>query len=168
MRKEVTPCSTCGSGWAERTDKVDANVNSVVKKHGERLALKHSKLGSESLHRVAKQVGTVMPCDGDSISGTLGEAPTFTMEEDINDSAPNSAAIAVGVLGGIAIAGLIILVIGKARDQKSDRQFDEGGKDDKDRSGSFAATRRETAYGDKTSHFREGGSFDETESDHGV
>jgi hypothetical protein len=90
------------------------------------------------------------------------------MEEDINDSAPNSTAIAIGVLGGIAIAGLIILVVGKVRGQKNDRQFDEGGKDDKDRSGSFAATRRETAYGDETGHFREGGLINETESDHGV
>lgn len=154
--KMLTNLYTCGSGWAERTDKVDANVDSVVKKHGERLALKHSKLGSESLHRAAKKVGTIMPCDGDSISGTLGEAPTFTMEEDVNDSAPNSTAIAIGVLGGIAIAGLIILVVGKARGQKSDRQFDGGGKDNKDRSSSFAATRRETAYGDETGHFREG------------
>mmetsp|Transcript_32797 Transcript_32797/g.96678 ORF Transcript_32797/g.96678 Transcript_32797/m.96678 type:complete len:894 (-) Transcript_32797:282-2963(-) len=167
-QKMLTNLYTCGSGWAEKTDKVDANVDSVVKKHGERLALKHSKLGSPSLYRAAEEVGMIMPCNGDSIPGTLGDAPTFTTEEDSNDSAPNSAAIAGGVLGGIAIVGLIILVAGKTRGRKSDEQFDEGEKDDKDRSSSFAATRRETAYGE-TSHLHEEGFGDDLgETDHGV
>ena len=170
-REMLNNLYTCGSGWTKKTGDVDANVDSVVKKHGERLAMKHSKLGSPSLHRAAKEIGEILPCNGKSISGTVGDAPTFTMEESSEDSPSNSAAIAGGVLGGIVAAALIILVVSKirGRGQTSGEQFDEGDKGDKDRSSSFAATRRETAYGE-TNHLQEGGFIDDLdETDrHGV
>jgi len=168
-QKMLNNLYTCGSGWTKKTGKVDANVDSVVKKHGERLALKHSKLGSASLHRAAtEEVSTILPCNGDSISGTLGNAPTFTMEENGKDSAPNSAAVAVGVLAVVAAAALIILLVGKIRNRASSERFDDEGKGDKDRSRSFAATKRETDYGE-THHFREGEFVDDLgETDHGV
>jgi len=137
-KRVLTNLYSCASGWAQRTDDVDANVDFIVKRHGKRLALKHSKLGSPSLHRnAAEDDAKVLPCSGE-VTEAYGDAPPFSIQEEESN---NSGAVIGAIIGGLAVVALSVFAVFKLRARRHSGHGDAWEEGDK-----FDATRRETGF----------------------
>lgn len=120
----LTNLYTCSKGYKKRIGVLDANVDAVVKKHGDRLALKHSKLGSPTLWRNAEASTDVAPCIGVAVEedDEIVDVPAFFAQE--GSSNLNTGVLFMGILVAVAVVGFAVLTVQKIRRER-EAQIDE-------------------------------------------
>merc|ERR1712176_75942 len=117
-QKLLTNLYTCSKGYAKRVGILDSNVDAVVKKHGESLALKHTKLGSPSLWR-NMEATDMAPCEGvvlvEEIGSPAVESPIFNSQAG---SSFDTASLFIALLVGVAVVGFGFLTVKKMQNKK--------------------------------------------------
>lgn len=117
-QKMLTNLYTCSKGYAKRVGIIDSNVDAVVKKHDESLALKHTKLGSPSLWR-NMEATVIAPCEGvvlvEEIGSPAVESPIFNSQVG---SSFNTATLFIAILVGVAVVGFGFLTVKKIQNKK--------------------------------------------------
>jgi len=106
----------CGAGQ-RRTRKIDSKIDSVIREHGESLAIKHAKLGSSSLHKNEVPI-TVQRC-------TTATSKSGNTSDFINDAESGSTKIGpiIGVVGAVTIVMFLVYKVVLETRSKSKKEI---------------------------------------------
>lgn len=98
----------------------DPNVDSAIRRHGERLALKHAKLGSPSLH-LGGEDPAVPRCN--AVTSSIGSAPEFVPDESDSRSVNSGRAISAVLVVALVIFLAVVFYRRRKRDREAEKRF---------------------------------------------
>ena len=110
---------SCGAG-RRMIGPSDPNVDSAIRRHGERLALKHAKLGSPSLH-MGGEDPAVPRCN--AVTSSIGSAPEFVPDESDSRSVNSGRAIGAVLVVALVIFLAVVFYRRRKRDREAEKRF---------------------------------------------